>query len=828
MAEYIVTTGGAGDPSDETLLSLSDAVALAAASPEDDTIRFSEEAATVGFLFPISVSAPEGGRLVIDGDRDGDGVSDVLLDGTGAAGSSLLVVGFGAELTLRNVDVLGGTFGQADARAFPGFAGADGDNAFADPPVVDDRDGGPGGAAEDGGAAGTGGAGRSAAAILNFGTLTLERVGFGGFQAEGSGGGSGGLGGEGGLSIGGFGQEDELGVDTPLPDIELVDHPWRTDPAAPMVYDYPGEAGNGLNPPWAGDGGDGGPGGDGGAGGDGGKGGDAAAIINGEGATLSLTDVVFGGRLTSGALASGLDLRGGDGGEGGTGGDGGDSRGGPGADGGQEWVRLYDVFFYDSNGRLREREWFLDVATSEGGVGGDAGPAGAGGDGGSGGRGGNGGLIVNYGTAEGEVAAPTESGTGSRFSAGEGGTGGEAGEPGEGVGGQGGRAMLPYIAIAPRGYSLEDLSWRSFTSEGREAWEPYRTPLQEYDDDSRVAGASTGPGPAGAIGEDGTAGETGTVVGTGAEDVAQAGSLIYLHGGGPVAEGGTLAFTIARIGDVSAASTVTWRLVGTGEAQADAADLDGALSGTVRFGEVSPAGSSAPSEAEIDRSNMARIELGVIADGFAEGAEGWTVELVSATGDGARIGTDRIEGVIEASDGTDPPDPDAEPTAGDDDLRGDTGRDRIRALGGDDTVRGEGGNDQLYGGPGDDALYGGPGADILVSEGGNDTMTGGTGADSFAFRPGEATVTVTDFDPGEGDRLALDDRFFGLGDGGIDPRPVTLGQAQSAVRSGRFDYDRGSGEVRIDLDGQRGPEAPTLVAVLEDGPRLTWEDVLLF
>ncbi|WP_211317096.1 calcium-binding protein [Jannaschia seohaensis] len=168
------------------------------------------------------------------------------------------------------------------------------------------------------------------------------------------------------------------------------------------------------------------------------------------------------------------------------------------------------------------------------------------------------------------------------------------------------------------------------------------------------------------------------------------------------------------------------------------------------------------------------------------------------------------------------------PTDGPDRLFGGPENDRLDGRAGDDTIEGRGGSDRLTGGRGDDLLLGGEGDDVLIAGGGTDTMEGGAQSDVFAFRPGEGPVTVRDFDPGEGDRLALDDRFFGLGDSDVDPRDVTQAQAQAALRAGRVEYDRGTGELMIDADGREGAEAPTLVAVLEDGPGFGFEDVLLF
>ncbi|PWJ10192.1 Ig-like domain-containing protein [Jannaschia seohaensis] len=154
------------------------------------------------------------------------------------------------------------------------------------------------------------------------------------------------------------------------------------------------------------------------------------------------------------------------------------------------------------------------------------------------------------------------------------------------------------------------------------------------------------------------------------------------------------------------------------------------------------------------------------------------------------------------------------------------GRDQVRALSGDDLVTTHAGDDRLEGGPGDDSLNGGPGADTLVADGGDDVLTGGEGPDVFAFlRAGTARVVVRDY--GDGDKLALDDRFFGLGDADFDPRPVTGGQVEAALRSGLAIFDSATGRLQLDPDG-RGGAAPLLTIELGAGQRLDPGDILLF
>ncbi|PWJ16118.1 type VI secretion system tube protein Hcp [Jannaschia seohaensis] len=124
-------------------------------------------------------------------------------------------------------------------------------------------------------------------------------------------------------------------------------------------------------------------------------------------------------------------------------------------------------------------------------------------------------------------------------------------------------------------------------------------------------------------------------------------------------------------------------------------------------------------------------------------------------------------------------------------------------------------------------MLGGATDDILVSGGGADTMTGGAGRDFFTFLRDGSTpnVTITDFDAD--DKLLLDDQFFGLGDAGIDLRPLGFSQVLALVRDGLASFDGRTRELSVDLDGADGPDGLTVIATFAQRPPLNADDVLL-
>ena len=93
-----------------------------------------------------------------------------------------------------------------------------------------------------------------------------------------------------------------------------------------------------------------------------------------------------------------------------------------------------------------------------------------------------------------------------------------------------------------------------------------------------------------------------------------------------------------------------------------------------------------------------------------------------------------------------------------DTLNGGDGHDILYGGAGNSILNGGNDNDTLYGGLGSDTLDGGKGNDLLVGGKGDDTLTGGAGADTFIWRAGDTgNDTITDFKPGDGDRIDLVD-----------------------------------------------------------------------
>lgn len=92
---------------------------------------------------------------------------------------------------------------------------------------------------------------------------------------------------------------------------------------------------------------------------------------------------------------------------------------------------------------------------------------------------------------------------------------------------------------------------------------------------------------------------------------------------------------------------------------------------------------------------------------------------------------------------------------GDDQVMGGAGDDLATGSLGKDTVTGGNGHDVVHGGQGNDLLRGGEGDDRLSGDLGDDVLYGDSGADTFFIGSGGGADAIEDFDPGEGDRIAV-------------------------------------------------------------------------
>ncbi|MEQ8701837.1 MAG: cadherin repeat domain-containing protein [Bauldia litoralis] len=667
MATFIVTNSGAPGGSG---LTFEQAVQESILNAGLDTIVFAVDVTEVELDDAVTIS----GELIIDGDHNDDGISDVVFDAVGD--HRHLTIDATAAVTIRNVDFVGGFdrpkaddgtyLGSIRLPAAGGTAGAAG--ALTDPTYVfDGADAGDGGDGTDGtdGVDGLDAAG----SILNRGSLTLERVGFGDNDAWGERGQDGGFGGSGGTSQGGDVTEQDH-VDGLINTGFGLDEPYRQ-----FLLEDAHEGGEG---------GTAGRGGNGANGGDGGDGGDAAAAILNEG-TLTLIDTVFAGRLTSGEIAGGNDARSGRGGNGGGGGRGGDSFGGDGGQSGKQWFSENDEthrYTWDFNYDEGEGESpnVVEVGageasaagitiyrneTSAAGAGGDAGIAGNGGTGGRGGNSGDAATIINRGTLEGKAAL---AGNLNSSEVQDAGAGGVAPIGGRSEGGKGGLELGEFLSM---GYSttglFEPLDLDYYTFHGTtppqhilDIWalSPYgfgdlpdAGVGSHYTQEGYAAdGLSLPPGTGGTAGQPGLQG-TGTMGagGDGTTALQTNGTLVYVYDLGQDEDTGQLAFNIIRLGNIIDAVTVHWELTGNGTNPLSAEDF---APGTQFSGEVSFAALNTgeyPNEEAAEAAdleiNVRKVVFDIALDGLPEPPEGYRFTLSDASG-AAVLGTSAVTGTV--------------------------------------------------------------------------------------------------------------------------------------------------------------------------------------
>jgi Ca2+-binding RTX toxin-like protein len=198
---------------------------------------------------------------------------------------------------------------------------------------------------------------------------------------------------------------------------------------------------------------------------------------------------------------------------------------------------------------------------------------------------------------------------------------------------------------------------------------------------------------------------------------------------------------------------------------------------------------------------------------YLNSATGVTVHLADNTrnaGDAAGDSLFSIENVIGTDFG--------------DTLTGSHTSNRLDGRGGDDVLQGSRGTDTLLGGDGDDWLDGGARKDLLE---------GGAGADSFYFASAaEAGDTFVDFESGV-DKIVLSAAGFNLDPGEYCSFEAAAniylyqGNAAYTTSSGpSLLYNMTNGRLLWDADGH-GEEKAQLLAVLSNGPQITYDDFLI-
>ena len=167
---------------------------------------------------------------------------------------------------------------------------------------------------------------------------------------------------------------------------------------------------------------------------------------------------------------------------------------------------------------------------------------------------------------------------------------------------------------------------------------------------------------------------------------------------------------------------------------------------------------------------------------------------------------------------------------------GSAAADTIIGNGLDNVISGMGGSDSLKGSSGNDTLTGGAGADLLEGGTGHDFLNGGVGNDMFRFMTtanADDADTIANFEGAGvigGDVLQLAHAAYGQ---------LAVGRvAASAFQNGiddvahsarvRLIYDRVSGDLLYDADGNGNHAAPVEIAVIANHPaNLSAGDFLL-
>lgn len=618
MTTYVVTTATDTLDGDDGLLSLREAVALANDDADADVITFdlsNDFSINQVSIRDSAIEIAANTTLTIDGDLNDDGITDIVLT---AGLNHHLTVAVGAQVTLTGLDLISGGDTPSNVGVAPaGAPGANGGRGFGKEDIVSDPDlhifdffgvSGEGGAPGENGVRGTDGHDRDveAGAIVNFGILDLVRVGFAGNDPVGGVGGNAGKGGTGGA--GGQGGEGVQG--------DRLSNAGNPD-AAPYRVN-PGDGGD-IS---AGNGGNGANGANGGDGGDGGDGGSAAgAIYNATGATLAMTDVAFGGILTSlwdrGEGNSGNTAKGGRGGYPGDGGNGGGGAwGGDGGDTG-----------YSHRVTVVGEEAHHTMTFGGAGKGGNGGDGGRGGNAGAYGRSGDAaGAILNDGAITGTAALYDNSASTTDMT--------DFFQPGP-VSGLGGLAGTGGTGGAGASSALG-----SSTPDGADGTD----------------GEEGGDGFGRIFGETGDTSDGILNRGGSTDSVTTGSALVYAHGIDlEVNEGGEVSFNVIRIGATGGDITVTWEVRTTGANGVSAADFYG---GELPSGEVLLSAPVAFGDA------AKTVSFQVATDALGEALEDFQIVLtgISISSGDVTPGTSTLNGKIVDGEAVEPP-PDTGNTA---------------------------------------------------------------------------------------------------------------------------------------------------------------------
>jgi Ca2+-binding RTX toxin-like protein len=226
-------------------------------------------------------------------------------------------------------------------------------------------------------------------------------------------------------------------------------------------------------------------------------------------------------------------------------------------------------------------------------------------------------------------------------------------------------------------------------------------------------------------------------------------------------------FTVTLANATDWASTVTWRVAGTGICQATAADFRGGTNGSM------PSGSLTFAPGEVEKTLVIQVR----ADSIFAQDEAFSVTIAAGTA-GLRVPVASAAGVIRNDD-------DLIGGASDDRLLGSTSAEAILGLSGNDTLSAREGDDTLVGGAGADSLSGGRGADCFRY-------------DSVADSTSRARDTIVDFAPGDRIDLSRIDANSLLGG---DQAFVFIGSA-AFTAAGQARFANGIVEANVDANTQ--------------------------